>query len=167
MAHGRTIRMALAPLAGALLAACAADSVVPGGPPLVVRTEPAPPPPVPATATATAATGAADGLPDGMLLVGMTASRVDDLLGRPEMVMNAGPAQWWRYAVGGCTVEVFLIARDSADPDDLVVSHVAVRSSARPGTETDLRSCRKPGADVARAAELAMSDAASSAGRMH
>lgn len=165
MAHGRTIRMVLVPLAGALLAACAADSVVPGDPPLVVRTEPAPPPPAPATAGA--ATGAADELSDGLLLVGMTASRVDDLLGRPEMVMNAGPAQWWRYAVGGCIVEVFLIARDSADPDDLVVSHVAVHSPARPSAETDLQSCRKPGADVAQAASLAMVDAASPASRMH
>ncbi len=165
MAHGRTIRMALVPLAGALLAACAADSVVPGGPPLVVRTEPAPPPP--ASAMAGAATGAADELPDGMLLVGMTAGRVDDLLGRPEMVMNAGPAQWWRYAVGGCTVEVFLIARDSADADDLVVSHVTVHSPARPGAETDLQSCRKPGADVAQAASLALADATSPASRMH
>jgi hypothetical protein len=154
MAHGRTIRVILAPLAGALLAACAADSVVPGGPPLVVRTEPpSPAPPSPAVAAAKA-----DELSDGLLLVGMTASHVDDLLGQPEMVMNAGPAQWWRYMVGGCTVEVFLIAEDSTEPDELVVSHVAVRSQAGPDSATDLRSCRRPGTGIARTAELTVPD---------
>jgi hypothetical protein len=140
MAHGRTIRASLMALASlpALLAGCAADSVVPGDPALVSPDDPAP-----AVAAAKAAPAAAGELPDGLVLVGMESGRVDDLLGRPEMVMNAGPAQWWRYELGDCAIEVFLIApTDAAGPDELVVSHVTVRTLSGAARETGRRSCR-------------------------
>lgn len=79
-------------------------------------------------AVATAAERPSFALPAGVILVGLDASRIDDLFGRPEMVMVAGRAQWWRYAMGRCAIDVFLM-RDGRT-DDLVVSQVGVRPVA-------------------------------------
>jgi hypothetical protein len=65
---------------------------------------------------------------------------VDDLFGQPEMVMNAGQAQWWRYALSSCAIDVFLIGRNGAE--DMVVSHVSVRTTSG-ALALDTQSCQQ------------------------
>ncbi|HWL67195.1 MAG TPA: hypothetical protein VNS22_02300 [Geminicoccus sp.] len=65
---------------------------------------------------------AADALPRRLDLVGMNAHQLDAMFGTPEMVMNAGPAQWWRFHLDGCAIEVFLITTEKG----MVVRHAAV-----------------------------------------
>ncbi|WP_159715910.1 hypothetical protein [Geminicoccus flavidas] len=82
----------------------------------------APPPPTAAAPAAASPVIAADALPRRLDLVGMNARQLDAMFGKPEMVMNAGPAQWWRFHLDGCAVEVFLVTTDQG----MVVRHAAV-----------------------------------------
>jgi hypothetical protein len=91
-------------------------------------------------------------LPDGLVLVGMDLHRLDDLFGQPEMVMSAGQAHWWRYAMGGCSIEMFLMPGASGD---LLVSHVAVRPLPDLPVQR-AESCRKLDASLAPAAEASL-----------
>lgn len=130
MARGRSIRASLTALAA--LVGCADQGA---GPAMPVRHDALP--------AAALAAGTAGSIPaDGLLMVGMDASHVDDLLGRPERVMTAGPAQWWRYTMGKCAIDVFLIAQDPAGT--LVVNHVTIGAGPGPGAGTLLaQPCEK------------------------
>ncbi|WP_222182387.1 hypothetical protein [Geminicoccus harenae] len=81
-----------------------------------------PPPPAAMAPAEPASVIAADALPRRLDLVGMNARQLDAMFGKPEMVMNAGPAQWWRFHLDGCAVEVFLITTE----EGMVVRHAAV-----------------------------------------
>jgi hypothetical protein len=81
-----------------------------------------PPPPTAMAPAAAPPVIAADALPRRLDLVGMNARQLDAMFGTPEMVMNAGPAQWWRFHLDGCAVEVFLITTE----EGMVVRHAAV-----------------------------------------
>jgi hypothetical protein len=138
MSRGRTIRAALLALAGPLLAltGCAANGSAP---------DPAgampPGSPSPATNPALAAANVAGKPPGGLALVGLEAGQLDRLLGQPELVMNAGPAQWWRYPLGDCVIEVFLIETSEQGRPRQEVSHVRIHRLSDTTAEASLPSC--------------------------
>ena len=63
--------------------------------------------------------------PEQLALVGMDANHVDDLFGPPQLALSAGDAQWWRYPLGACTLDVFML--HSSSTRNMIVSHVSVR----------------------------------------
>ncbi|HEX2525199.1 MAG TPA: hypothetical protein VHL31_02720 [Geminicoccus sp.] len=75
-----------------------------------------------------------------LALVGMDAQRVDDLFGSPEIALRAGQAQWWRYPLGVCALDIFML--ESTSTADMVVSHVSVRPMAG-ASGVGLEACRE------------------------
>jgi hypothetical protein len=66
-------------------------------------------------------------LPSGAQLVGFGGGDLVGLLGRPTLVRSEDHAQYWRYSLGGCQLDLFLHAEPS---DGLArVVHLDVRPS--------------------------------------
>jgi hypothetical protein len=86
----------LAMLPPMLVAACGAiGSPPPAASPSVSVVEPARPVRVPE-------------LPGGVQLVGLHSGDLETLLGRPTLVRSEQQAQYWRYNLGGCQLDLFL-----------------------------------------------------------
>jgi hypothetical protein len=49
-------------------------------------------------------------LPAGVQLVGLGSVDLESLLGRPTLVRSEQQAQYWRYNLGGCQLDLFLYA---------------------------------------------------------
>jgi hypothetical protein len=47
-------------------------------------------------------------LPAGVQLVGLGSGDLQSLLGQPTLVRSEQQAQYWRYSLGGCQLDVFL-----------------------------------------------------------
>ncbi|WP_157505559.1 hypothetical protein [Geminicoccus roseus] len=77
----------------------------------------------------------------GLALVGLEVDQLDRMLGQPELVMNAGPAQWWRYPFGDCVVEVFLIKTSDRGRERQEVSHVRIHRTSDATDGADFSSC--------------------------
>jgi hypothetical protein len=49
-------------------------------------------------------------LPGGVQLVGLDSGDLETLLGQPTLVRSEQQAQYWRYNLGGCQLDLFLYA---------------------------------------------------------
>ena len=77
-----------------LLAVCALGGCASGG---------AAPPPPPSVAELAR-------LPDGATLIGLRSGDLEGVMGQPALVRQEGAAQYWRYGLAGCQLDLFLYA---------------------------------------------------------
>lgn len=59
-------------------------------------------------------------LPYGVQLVGLGSADLQNLLGQPTLVRSEQGAQYWRYSVGGCQLDLFLYTDRHAGPARVV-----------------------------------------------
>lgn len=64
-------------------------------------------------------------IPTPKQLIGLSRDEVQSLLGFPWLLKREGTAELWQYRVTSCVLDLFLLG---ADPADLKVSHVELRS---------------------------------------
>jgi hypothetical protein len=64
-------------------------------------------------------------LPAGGALVGLAGVDLEGMMGEPSLIRADGNAQYWRYSLSGCQLDLFLYA-DGGRPR---VTYVDVRSS--------------------------------------
>ena len=131
----------MAVVACALLAACSLSAP----PPAAALPQPVPGPPdfmrpAPEPEAAAAGPGAqADGqaaltIPrpavndDPRRLIGLDQDAIQRLLGTPSFMRKDLPAQLWRYAGGGCVLDIFLYGKTSSGP--FLVRHLSARASS-------------------------------------
>lgn len=65
------------------------------------------------------------GLPAGATLIGLGGGDLADFMGEPALVRQEGGAQYWRYGIGGCQLDLFLYADPASEPAR--VAHLEVR----------------------------------------
>jgi hypothetical protein len=118
MAAGRAVP-GLVPLLPLLASACAAADG--GAPARDVSAARAP--------TMAAATPGAPLPEGGVQLVGLGAGELEGLLGRPALVRSEEDAQYRRYSLGSCQLDLFLYADPGGDP--WRVTYLDVRPSQR------------------------------------
>ena len=53
-------------------------------------------------------------LPSGVALLGLAGGEVEGVMGEPTLIRADGPAQYWRYGLGGCQLDLFLYADRAA-----------------------------------------------------
>ena len=53
-------------------------------------------------------------LPSGVALLGLAGGEVEGVMGEPTLIRADGPAQYWRYGLGGCQLDLFLYADPAA-----------------------------------------------------
>ena len=53
-------------------------------------------------------------LPVGVALVGLASGEVEGVMGEPTLIRADGTAQYWRYGLGGCQLDLFLYADAAA-----------------------------------------------------
>ena len=53
-------------------------------------------------------------LPAGATLIGLGGGDVEGVMGRPALVRQEGGAQYWRYSLAGCQLDLFLYADPTA-----------------------------------------------------
>src|SRR4051794_27074285 len=53
-------------------------------------------------------------LPAGGALVGLAGGDVEGMMGEPTLIRADGSAQYWRYGLGGCQIDLFLNADAAA-----------------------------------------------------
>ena len=56
----------------------------------------------------------APALPAGVALVGLAGGEVEGVMGEPSLIRADGSAQYWRYGLGGCQLDLFLYADAAA-----------------------------------------------------
>jgi hypothetical protein len=59
-------------------------------------------------------------LPSGVRLIGLGKSDLEGLLGRPSLVRSEQQAQYWRYSLGPCQLDLFLYAEPTGAPARVV-----------------------------------------------
>ena len=62
----------------------------------------------------------AAGLPGAIRLVGLDGSELEGLLGQPSLVRSEQSAQYRRYSLGSCQLDLFLYAERDAGPARVV-----------------------------------------------
>ena len=62
----------------------------------------------------------AAGLPGAIRLVGLDGGALEGLLGRPTLVRSERQAQYWRYSLGECQLDLFLYAEASRCPSRVI-----------------------------------------------
>lgn len=55
-----------------------------------------------------------------MRLAGLEGADLQDLLGRPALLRSEQQAQYWRYTIGGCQLDLFLYAEHDNGPARVV-----------------------------------------------
>lgn len=65
------------------------------------------------------------GLPAGTTLIGLGGGDLAGFMGEPALVRQEGGAQYWRYGIGGCQLDLFLYADPASGPAR--VAHLEVR----------------------------------------
>ena len=64
-----------------------------------------------------AATAAGLGrVPAGLTLIGLGGGDLEGVMGEPALVRAEGSAQYWRYGIAGCQLDLFLFADQAAGP---------------------------------------------------
>jgi hypothetical protein len=87
-----------------------------------------------ARASTTAAATRSAPLPrSGAQLVGLVGSELEELLGQPTLVRSEQDAQYWRYSLGSCQLDLFLYADPSGGPSRVVYLDVRPSRHAPPG----------------------------------
>lgn len=66
-------------------------------------------------------------LPEGVQLVGLRSGDLQTLLGQPTLIRSEQQAQYWRYNLGGCQLDLFLYK--DAQSDTAKVAYLDVRPS--------------------------------------
>ncbi|MEK0085529.1 hypothetical protein [Benzoatithermus flavus] len=113
--HGSTLgRVVLSVLPLAAMAACASAPPVPPASSTASAAEPTRPQHLPQ-------------LPRGVQLVGLGSADLQSLLGQPTLVRSEQGAQYWRYSLGNCQLDLFLYADRKAGPAR--VAYLDVRPS--------------------------------------
>jgi hypothetical protein len=120
MAAGRAVP-GLVPLL-LLAAACAADGGAPDRDLSAAR--------APTTAAATRIVPPPWG---GVQLVGLGGGELEGLLGQPALVRSEQDAQYWRYNLGGCQLDLFLYADPRGGPPRVAYLDVRPSRHAPPG----------------------------------
>ncbi len=59
-------------------------------------------------------------LAPGLHLVGLDGTALEGLLGQPSLVRREQQAQYWRYSLGTCQLDLFLYAEPDAGPSRVV-----------------------------------------------
>lgn len=72
-------------------------------------------------------------LPADGALVGLAGGEVEGMMGEPILIRADGPAQYWRYSLGGCQLDLFLYADAAAGRPRVAYLDV------RPSRGVDLR----------------------------
>jgi hypothetical protein len=121
MAAGRAVP-GLVPLL-LLAAACAADGGAPARDLSAAR----------AQTTAAAATRTAPPPRSGVRLVGLGGGELEGLLGQPALVRSEQGAQYRRYDLGGCQLDLFLYADPSGGPPRVAYLDARPSRHAPPG----------------------------------
>ena len=99
-------------------------------------------------------------LPAGGALVGLAGGELEGMMGEPTLIRADGNAQYWRYSLGGCQLDLFLYA-DGGRPR---VAYLDVRPSR--GIARDAASeLRRAGRRLRGAGPLRRRRAAGSASR--
>jgi hypothetical protein len=82
------------------------------------------PPPTPPAAVASAPEPARSlrlpALPHGVQLVGLGSTDLQSLLGQPTLVRSEQQAQYWRYNLGSCQLDLFLYTDHQTGPPRVV-----------------------------------------------
>lgn len=76
----------------------------------------------------------APALPVGVALVGLAGGEVEGVMGEPSLIRADGTAQYWRYGLGGCQLDLFLYADAAANRPR--VAWLDVRPSRGSGSAT-------------------------------
>ncbi len=90
------------------------------------------PPPSP-----TAAGSALAPLPTGATLIGLVGGDLQGVMGQPALMRAEGPAQYWRYGIAGCQLDLFLFADHAAQAPRVVYLDVRPARGAPPGATAD------------------------------
>ena len=69
-------------------------------------------------------------LPAGVTLIGLDGGDLEGLLGRPALVRSERQAQYWRYSLGACQLDLFLYAASAGAPSRVV--YLDVRPTGYP-----------------------------------
>lgn len=78
------------------------------------------------------ATGPSEPGLDGVRLVGLGGSDLEGLLGRPALLRSEQRAQYWRYTLGRCQLDLFLYAERDAGPARVVYLDARPAGDASP-----------------------------------
>lgn len=89
--------------------------------------------------------GALGRLPAGVTLIGMGGGDLEGMMGEPALIRAEGAAEYRRYGLAGCQVDLFLVAPRAEEAPRVV--HVDVRPAAGtpPAVAAD---CRRLGAGL-------------------
>ena len=68
-------------------------------------------------------------LDENIQLIGMDASNVVALFGKPSLQRRESDAQYWRYSFAGCVVDIYVYQEDGGERDEVV--HYALRDPAK------------------------------------
>ncbi|HEX6014043.1 MAG TPA: hypothetical protein VFY87_20060 [Geminicoccaceae bacterium] len=110
------------PLLPLLAAACAADGSAPARDLSAAR------------APTTAVTTRSAPLPrSGVHLAGLGGGELEGLLGPPTLVRSEQDAQYWRYSLGSCQLDLFLYADPGGGPSRVAYFDVRPSRHAPPG----------------------------------
>jgi hypothetical protein len=55
-------------------------------------------------------------LPTGVTLTGLGRGDLEGVMGEPDLVREEGSAQYWRYAIADCQLDLFLFADQATQP---------------------------------------------------
>jgi hypothetical protein len=69
----------------------------------------------------------------GVQLVGLGGGELEGLLGHPTLVRSEHDAQYWRYGLGSCQLDLFLYADPSGGPSRVAYLDVRPSRHAPPG----------------------------------
>jgi hypothetical protein len=82
-------------------------------------------------------------VPSDIRLIGLGSGDLEGLLGRPALVRSERQAQYWRYSLGACQLDLFLYAEPDGAPSRVVYLDVRPSGYAPPG---DAATCGELGA---------------------
>ena len=86
---------------------------------------------------------ALSGLPSGIRLIGLGGGELEGLLGRPTLVRSERQAQYWRYSLGECQLDLFLYAEPASALSRVVYLDVRPSGYAPSGAGRDVPEARR------------------------
>ena len=84
-------------------------------------------------------------LPAGVSLIGLGGGDLEGMMGTPALIRDEGTAEYWRYGVADCQLDLFLFADRAKEQPRVVYVDVRPAVGASPDAAAD---CRRLGAHL-------------------
>ena len=84
-------------------------------------------------------------LPAGVSLIGLGGGDLEGMMGTPALIRDEGTAEYWRYGVAGCQLDLFLFADRAMEQPRVVYVDVRPAVGAPPDAAAD---CGRLGAHL-------------------